>query len=178
MQKTWRMMHYKQEADKSGQGIPIATDETTSRSKAISEAGVTTLGQSQLACSRCDGVNALQHEPVDSGPQYAPPLEDRSGKHKHGSFAYPHSLHPRIAKTPAEQRRQPFEPRRIFFKYVTTRSSCYGATSDVAHPCIQRRSQQFMLVADHLYVSWALLGFSPSSDTSIFHICVDDLNPR
>jgi hypothetical protein len=176
-------MHCKQEADKCRQGIPTATDGITCQSKAISEAGIITLGQSQLAGPRCDGVNALQHEHVYSGPQYAPPLEDRSGKHKHGSFEYPHSLQPRIAKTPAEQRRQPFEPRRIF-KYVPTRSSCYGATFDVAHPCIQRRSQQFMLVADHLYVfaswdvPWALLGFSPSSDTNIFHICVDDLNPR
>jgi hypothetical protein len=67
-QKTWRMMHYKQEADKCGQGIPIATDGTTCQSKAISETGIMTLGQSQLAGPRRDGFNALQHEPVDSGP--------------------------------------------------------------------------------------------------------------
>jgi hypothetical protein len=85
-------MYDKQEADKCGRGIPIATDGTTCQSKAISEAGMITLGQSQLAGPRCDGVNALQHELVDSGPQYAPPPGDRSGKHKHGCFDYPYSL--------------------------------------------------------------------------------------
>jgi hypothetical protein len=78
------MMHCKQEADRCGQGIPTATDGITCQSKEMSEARMITLGQSQLADRRCDGVDALQHEHVDSSPQYAPPLEDRSGKHKHG----------------------------------------------------------------------------------------------
>jgi hypothetical protein len=56
------------------------------------------MGQFQLAGPRCGGINALQHEPIDSGPQYAP-LEDTSGKHRQLSFDYSHSPCLKLARS-------------------------------------------------------------------------------